>query len=242
VSLSSEHLHDDALSALLDSDAPRAEAPHLATCAACDQRLEELRAVVGLLRGLPDVPPPRDFTLQVDPPNVIRLRSWYVWTRAASGALAAVFVFLVAGALYLDSAPPAAAPRAVPAAAVIASAAPASAPAPAAPAPAVAPAAQAPQPAAALRQRPPAESAGAAADASDQVAAATSVRPLPTPAPTPTLFVARPPVASEVPVAPAADPVAPLRTAAALVGILAVGLLFITIVLRHRLRATFASE
>ena len=60
-----------------------------------------------MLRQLPEVDPPRDFSLGprlvADPPNVIRLQRWYTATRAAAASLAAVFVLLVAGTLYVDT-------------------------------------------------------------------------------------------------------------------------------------------
>ena len=104
------HLADDVLSALvddqLDAAAARDARSHLAGCPACQQRLGELEMLVGLLHRLPEVEPPRTFTLGprlvADPPNVIRLQRWYAWTRTAAASLAAVFVFLVAGALYVD--------------------------------------------------------------------------------------------------------------------------------------------
>src|SRR5437016_1677094 len=68
-----------------------------------------MRELVALLRALPSVDPPRDFRLGprlvADPPNVIRLRRWYAWSRAGAGALAAAFVFLSVGTLYVDSRP-----------------------------------------------------------------------------------------------------------------------------------------
>jgi hypothetical protein len=309
-----EHLADQLLSAFIDDqlapdEAEQAKA-HLETCAVCRARLDELRALVVLLRDLPSLEPPRDFSiglrLVVDPPNVVRLRRWYGGVRVGAATLAAAFVFLLAGALYVDRQPVssnvelssrpqlAAAPAASPA--LRAAAAPpapapvpggpgapadaaAGAPAPAnaaAPAGASAPSGAAPGappsaatssgatagaasaaggaggPAAQLAPAAPAAPAAAAAarakpaptdEVTDQVTAATSVRPLPTPAATP---VPGPtpsqPKAAQAPFTVAtAEPAAPLRTATAIVGLLAVGSLLATLVVRHRLRAASTS-
>jgi hypothetical protein len=236
-----EHLDDDLLSALVDEQlTPQQHSQvnaHLSTCAECQDRLEEFRSVKALLRVLPDVPPPRDFVLGpravADPPNVIRLRRWYTVARASAASLAAVFVLLSGGALYLDSRP-AAAP-----AAQLAEPRIASAPAPAAQSAPAAGSAAAPTAVA----RPAAPAAGAAAarpaiaspQPDDQVAAATSVSPLPTsvPTPQPTAVVPRilQPVASSAP-----DAGAPLRNGAMAAGILAVVAILAALAVRHRLR------
>ena len=76
------HVAGEVLSALIDAQLspdeelfPRA---HLAVCAECQSRLQELRSVVVLLRALPSVEPPREFALGprivADPPNVVRLQ------------------------------------------------------------------------------------------------------------------------------------------------------------------------
>jgi hypothetical protein len=300
-----DHIDDEALSSLVDNqptpDETKRVQTHLARCAVCQAQLDDLRSLASLLRGLPEIDPPRDFALGpqlvADPPNVVRLQRWYTATRAAAASLAAVFVLLSVGTLYLDSRPGApgsaqvaqprllsspseadgsnAAPPAVnqPAAAPQVSPPPGGAAAPqsagagaaqpanaAAPQPASAGAAQpanaaAPQPASADAAQPAnaaapqptsaaaPQSAGAAAarsattpQADDQVAAATSVRPLPTllptAAPTP-----RPASAPALVLPPAStDPAAPIRTAAATVGLLAVLALLAAVVVRHRLQ------
>jgi len=76
-------------------------------------------------------------------------------------------------------------------------------------------------------------------DVADQVTAATSVRALPTPAPTlapPPTQTPRQVALQPFQVAPV-DATAPLRSAAAIVGLLAVLGLLLTLVVRHRLRA-----
>ena len=212
------HLDDDILSALVDgqlTSEERSEAEaHLGTCATCRQQLDGFRSVATLLRALPEVVPPREFTLGPrllkDPPNVLRLRRWYTATRVVAAAFAAVFVFLSAGALYEDSRPvPVASTVAVDKPQLLASPAAARAVGAAAPAPA-----RAPQP-------------------DDQVAAATSVNPLPTLAPTP--------VSLSAPAVVAQEPGATWRTAAAIFGVLAVLMLLGAVVARHRLH-TFQTE
>lgn len=235
MSVPGDHLDDDMLSSLLDdqitpSERLAAEA-HLSTCAECEARIEEFRSVVALVRALPPLDLPRDFTLGprllVDPPNVVRLRRWYTATRAAAGALAAIFVFLAAGTLYVDSRP-----------------APVATQGSAAARPAVVP-----QPAAGLSApatptlRSAAGSAPAAAQraplnpqADDQVAAATSVSPLPTQVPTPMPTAVPVPQTSPALVVP--DSAAPLRTSAAIAGLLAVLTLLAALIVRHRLTQT----
>jgi Putative zinc-finger len=315
-----EHIADQILSASIDDQLTLEEAreanAHLQTCAACRARLDELRSVVSLLAALPALEPPRDFSiglrLVVDPPNVVRLRRWYGVARAGAASLAAAFVFLSAGALYIDSQAPAtsttglasrvqvasgpaaaAVPAASPAVRALAPAAPvppganaappvpapASAAAPADSAPvratapnsAPAPAAGAAAPAAGAPAAPAnsapasgaaapalgaaAPAAGAAAvrartaptpngeDVADQVTAATSVRPLPTPVPTlaPIPTLAPPQVAQPFATTTTVDSAAPLRTAATIVGVLAACVLLATLVVRHRLRAAAIS-
>jgi anti-sigma factor RsiW len=240
VSQPTDHLDDELLSALVDAELSSDEMAfaqsHLASCTECNERLENFRSVAVLVRRLPELEPPRDFALGprlvVDPPNVIRLRRWYTATRAAAASLAAVFVLLAAGALYIDSRP-----GVVPAAELakpqVLSSAPASQAAPAA-----APRAAVPQASPAL-----APAAGAAAAArpaapsqpDDQVAATTSVRPLPTLAPTPTVVVPLARVVAAAQPSDAGDPAGPVRLAAIAAGILAALSLLATLLVRHRL-------
>jgi hypothetical protein len=211
---------------------------------------------------LPILEPPRSFALGpralADPPNVIRLRRWYTATRVAAGSLAAVFVLLSVGTLYVDSRPSAGGAAAVTSLKsqpeIVSSPAAAQPPGGAFGAPA---AQTAPQPAGATandaqtaRQSAPAAGGpappapaprpAAAGEASDQVAAATTVRPLPTPVPTPLPAPAptlAPPPAERSRAEPRLDAGAPLRTAAVVVGVLTVVTLLATAVVRHRLRA-----
>jgi hypothetical protein len=272
-----DHLPDETLSALLDQQLEpadlRAANAHVEGCASCAQRLADLRSVVAMLHSLPRVELPRDFALGprlvADPPNVIRLQRWYTWTRAGAASLAAVFVFLVAGTAYLDTA----APRAAPSTSALlvrneATAAPTAPAAPAVPQGARDRAADAAQPgapaapqqaaptAAQLAQRAQSASAGEASSAAtadaqaaagpadgaqpateapaDQIAAATSVRALPTPVPTPAPTSVPAPVAAVTRVSPA-DPAAPLRAAAGVAGVLAVLALLLALVMRRSL-------
>jgi len=289
-----DHIADQSLSAFIDDqlapDAALQAQTHLETCSVCRVRLDELQSLVDLLHRLPSLEPPRDFSigprLVADPPNVVRLRRWYGVVRAGAATLAAAFVFLSAGALYVNSQPaassglssrsqvasapaaPLAASPAVRSAAPAAAAPPAPVPsgpgalADAAPAGVSAPAraasastpsgiapggAGAPAPSGAA----PGGAAAAAArsqpapgdDLTDQVTAATSARPLPTLAPTavPVPTQAPPRIAQQPFAVATVDPAAPLRTAAAIVGLLAVFGLLATLVVRHRLRAASIS-
>jgi len=228
-----DHLSDDILSALLDAqvapDQERAVQAHLAGCDACTRRLIELRSVVALVRGLPELEPPRDFALgprlveATAPSNVIRLERWYTWTRAAAASLAAVFVFLAGGTVYMDAARPATSQTAFESRA--------SAPAPTlAPGNVPAPAPAPPQLAARSAAK---EAAGATAqDASDQVKAATRVTALATPTSVP---IAQPrPAARETDAV--FDPAAPWRGAASVAGVLAALAVLGALVARHRVR------
>ncbi len=249
-----QHFDDETLSALLDNQLSAAEMElaraHLATCSECEERLDDLREVQSLLRGLPEVEPSRDFSLGlrllVDPPNVVRLKRWYTATRIGAAACAAGFVFLSASALYVDSLPTA----------QFASS-PSVASAPAAPtlnAPPAAPAVRsAAAPASGASPAPPPGAQGAAAasrpasgpkpQADDQQAAATNVSPLPTSVPTPIAAptpIALRPVAQEGTAAP--DAAAPLRNGAIATGVLAVTALLGAIIFRHRLSAQTPSN
>lgn len=191
---STTHLDEEALSSLLDDMLPADEAgrarAHVLDCDACGERWEGLVAVQAMLKSLPAVEPPRDFSLGprlvVDPPNVIRLRRMERWSRTLAGVAAVLFVAIGGVDLYaqmavargaapmVSTAPTqpaenAGATRSAPAAKPAATAAP---PAPAAPAqrsaPTTAPAAE------------PGARAGAAAK---QAAPAAAARPAPAPAP-----------------------------------------------------------
>ena len=250
---SADHIGEELLSAFVDDQVTTEDRAlvqaHLQTCAACQQRLDELRAVVDLLHALPDVPTPRDFMLGprvvADPPNVVRLRRWYAATRLAAGSLAAVFVLLTAGALYVDSRPtqlattaasqpqPALAPTTgQPGERAAATTAPAAA---RAAAPAAVPQAS---PAAAFEAPQPGARVAPGAPTTDQRAASTGTSALPTLAPTP--------APTAIPLLPrplavaSTDDAAPLRIAAITIGILAVLSLVTAVAVRHRLqRAVF---
>jgi hypothetical protein len=238
------HIDDDELSALIDQqlgpdESDRAQS-HLAACVECQARLDGLRSVAVLLRRLPEVEPPRDFSLGPrlveDPPNVVRLRRWYTATRVAAGALAAMFVVLAAGTLYVDSRPgSSAALESARPQAVLAPAANSQGAAPTVAARAAAPAApaQAAAPAAGLSS---ARRPAANPQADDQVAAATSVSPLPTPPPTPPPTPIRLPISAPSVTSSSRDSVLTLGTAAVLAAVLAIIAVVIAIVVRQRLR------
>src|SRR5688500_5860968 len=97
------HLQTDQLSALVDQQPPPAAhppaGPPLATGPRCDEELEGLRATVGLLRGLPQVEPPRVFSLPATTLRPLARSSLALrlvpWTRAAGALAAALFVVLL---------------------------------------------------------------------------------------------------------------------------------------------------
>ena len=233
-----EHIDDELLSALVDDQLGPDERPHvqahLATCSGCQQRLEQLRAVATLLHAMPDVDPPRDFSLGprlvADPPNVVRLQRWYTATRIAAGTLAAAWLVLSAGVLYIDSRPPPAVvelsqPR------TAAAPSPVAQEAPAAPTVGV----RAAAPAAAPQVRPTTGAGQPNPQSDDQVAAATSVNQLPTQVPTPQpTLVPRP--LPPTPTSVAEMDASPLRAAEIALGIVTVVTLLLTLVVRHRLR------
>jgi hypothetical protein len=224
-----QHLADDTLSSLVDQQLGHAELAHaqshVQSCPACQVRLDELSSVVSLLRALPTVLPPRDFRLAAqprlrlvaDPPNVIRLRRWYSVARAGVASLAAAFVFLSVGALYVDSQPATSTAASSVARSQDAGSQPGAVPA-------------ASPPAVAVRAAAPATNSDTAAD---QTAAATSVRALPTPSPLRPALSPPPQTTAPTPT----NSAAPLRVAAALVGALAALSLLLTLVVRHRLKA-----
>lgn len=141
---SQRHLDLDALNALLDgtldpTDGVVAEA-HVAGCAACAADLGELRATVGLLRGLPQYRPRRSFALRPEhaarPRPVVaagtaRLLPSVQALRVATLAVAALLLLAVAGEWTFGQAPSSPSlPQTAPVAAPAGLAPTASAPAP----------------------------------------------------------------------------------------------------------------
>jgi predicted anti-sigma-YlaC factor YlaD len=238
-------MDDDALSAFVDEQLGPDEyarvSAHLQTCSECQDRLDGFRSVAALLRRLPDLDPPRDFSLGprlvVESPNVVHLRRWYAASRVAAAALAAVFVVLAGFTLFVDSRPEAAVRTAASAPALAARTEPTETAVPAAARP-VAPAAQPPvqAPAAGVGAAASPHPTPSGAEADDQVAAAaTAAIPLPTPIPTPVPTAVAVAVAALVSSSPP-DAGAPLRAGAILVGLLAVVALLLAVVIRHRLQ------
>jgi hypothetical protein len=248
-----EHIADETLSVFIDDrltpDEARPVRAHLETCSTCQVRLDELESVVAMLRALPSVETPRSFALGPrlvsDPPNVIRLRRWYVATRVGAASLAAVFVFLSVGSLYFGSQPNSSSvglyAKAQPASAPQSAQAPsteAAAPAPEATSAPARQAAPAPAMAGSARSSQSGPTPTGAGDAADLTTAATSVRPLPTPVPTPVVRAASPaPSAVSGLAADQLDPAGSLRIAAALVGVMAVLGVLAALIVRHRLQA-----
>jgi hypothetical protein len=106
------HLGDETLSNLLDGQLPLPEAQaarsHVGACTNCASRLDELRVVTQLLRAIPEVEPPRDFTIGprlVGEPAVRyqRLQRWYTWSRTAASAMAALFVLVLGANIYVEA-------------------------------------------------------------------------------------------------------------------------------------------
>jgi hypothetical protein len=274
-----EHIAEEQLSALIDErltpDEAAAARAHVADCEACSVRLADLQLVANLLRALPTEELPRDFRLRgssslfaiPDPASVVWLRRSYAVARAGAAAMAAAFVFLTVGSLYVDSrsssvvtvaAPQPqvlSAPVANTASTAVAPTTPVVATRSAGAAAAVAPAAaQVPPPgvAAAARAQPataptsPVQAAdGQAADAADQTAAATSVQALPTQIPTPqpppptavATLVLAPAPEGQSLGASSGQPAAPWRSAALVAGLLALAAIFIAVFARRRLQA-----
>jgi hypothetical protein len=244
-----EHIADETLSVFIDDrltpDEARPVRAHLETCSTCQVRLDELESVVAMLRALPSVETPRSFALGPrlvsDPPNVIRLRRWYVATRVGAASLAAVFVFLSVGSLYFGSQPTPSSGvlyvKAEPASAPLSAQAPSNEAAAPAPAATSAPARQAaPALAGAARPSQAGPTPAGGGDAADLTTAATTVRPLPTPLPTPVVRAASPAASAAPALAPdQPDPAGSLRIAAALVGVLAVMGVLAALIIRHRL-------
>lgn len=102
------HLTEEMLSAAVDgqlSAEERAAAEqHLHRCAACQERRADLERVVALLGELPELDPPRAFTIgpraavdRANAPTLFRLRRWYLAARIGTAAAAALCVALLAG-------------------------------------------------------------------------------------------------------------------------------------------------
>jgi hypothetical protein len=110
---STMHPDDESLSALLDGQVPPGQVvtvrAHLAECDECQSRLLELEGVVHLLRSLPELDVPRDFTIGprlTAPSGAVwprRIQRWYTWSRVAASSLAAAFVVLLAAEAYVGS-------------------------------------------------------------------------------------------------------------------------------------------
>jgi hypothetical protein len=232
----SQHLNEEQLSSLVDQRLEPAEQAsaraHLATCAGCRADYENLRATVGLLRGLPDLDPPRSFKL---PEKVTPLRpargslalKLVPWTRAAGALAAALFVVLVSAETLsgLGQAP-----------AALKAAAPAK---PAAQAPAAAPAqdrqAEAAKPASPQQQPAPAQEApqASAPNEAHSPAAPSSLRaPAPTMPPVVPTTAATPPPAS----ATAQRNETVLRPWQVVTGLMAIILLLLSIVFSRTAR------
>jgi hypothetical protein len=106
------HLDLDQIAAYLGRELPtadqRAAAAHLAACVDCRREAAELRATVGLLRGLPQYAPRRSFRLgpehahPVGPAWVVRLLPALPALRLASGAVAALLLLVSVGGFVSD--------------------------------------------------------------------------------------------------------------------------------------------
>jgi len=102
---SSVHPSEDELSAyingdIVDGDELQRLQAHLSTCASCRETLSELRAVVGLLRGMEHPTPSRSFRLDPSmvPAPVVRIDPWLVRAQPVLRrltALAAVLLLFV---------------------------------------------------------------------------------------------------------------------------------------------------
>ncbi len=91
----------DLLSSYLDSQVSQREREriegHLASCAACRRYQEELRATVQAVRGLPQVAPPRSFTLAQAPQRRTAWASPGWGAPLATATAAALFALLMLG-------------------------------------------------------------------------------------------------------------------------------------------------
>ncbi len=108
----------DLLSSYLDGQASQREREriegHLASCEACRLYQEELRATIQAVRGLPQAPPPRSFTLAQAPRQET---TWGVFSWGAplaTATAAALFALLILGEVAGLIGSPVARPTAVP--------------------------------------------------------------------------------------------------------------------------------
>jgi hypothetical protein len=96
------HLDEVQLSSLIDERLESADRwpveAHLADCPRCRERLAGLRATVALLRGLPEIEPPRSFQLAETTRRPLALRL-APWSLAAGALAAALFVLLLSADL-----------------------------------------------------------------------------------------------------------------------------------------------
>ena len=87
------------LSAYVDGEVTEAERPqmerHLESCADCRAEADSLRSLVGLLRRMPEIEPPRSFTLAGVPAPIRGMPAlqWALRTTALSTAFVLVVVF-----------------------------------------------------------------------------------------------------------------------------------------------------
>ena len=95
----SHHKIREDLSAYVDGEVTEAERHqverHLETCADCRAEADSLRSLVGLLRRMPEIEPPRSFTLAEAPAPVRGMPAlqWALRTTALSTAFVLVVVF-----------------------------------------------------------------------------------------------------------------------------------------------------
>ncbi len=95
------HVHEllsDYLDGQLAEETRQQVAAHLETCPRCRADYESLRQTVRLLQQLPMRPVPRSFAITASTPP---RRTSLFWLRVANGALAAVFIALLAARLVL---------------------------------------------------------------------------------------------------------------------------------------------
>lgn len=98
-----EHVHDllsEYLNGDLDDAQRQAIRAHLEACAACRRDYESLRLTVQLVHQVPLRVAPRSFAIPAPPP---RQRRSLTWLRISTGALAAIFVAVLALQLVLPA-------------------------------------------------------------------------------------------------------------------------------------------